>query len=127
MQGIPSITLFGASVALGSFLGWQYLKRVKMSPTLVGLHLVAGAAGIETMVMLRGELPEGVAAGAGGIGNIAAILLVAAMLTGFLTPLIAQKRPRKVGSTALAVHFGAGLLGYLLLLAWLAGLPAPVL
>lgn len=124
MQGIPSITLFGASVALGSFLGWQYLKRVKMSPTLVGLHLVAGAAGIETMVMLRGELPERALAGSlGTAGNIAAILLVAAMLTGFLTPLIAQKRPRKVGSTALAVHFAAGLVGYLLLLAWLVGLP----
>lgn len=119
--------LFGVSVTLGTFLGWQYLKRIRMSPTLVGLHLVAGAAGIETMVMLRGELPDEVLAGAGDIGNVAAVLLVAAMLTGFLTPLIAQKRPRKVGSTALAVHFGAGVLGYLLLLAWLAGLPAPVL
>ncbi|MBK1680661.1 hypothetical protein [Rhodocyclus tenuis] len=118
MQGIAAIALLGISALLGAYLGWQYLRRVRSRPALTGFHLVFAAAGLEAMVMLRGELPAQVFAQVAAPANAAGLLLVLAVLTGLAIPMIAKGRPRIAGSTALAVHALVGMLGFVLLLIW---------
>lgn len=118
MQTLFVIALLGSSIGIGLFLGWQYLRRVRNKPVLIGLHLILGGAGLESMVMLRGSTEAAIPGF--GIANAGILLLFAGMMTGLLTPLIAQKRPRRVGTIALAVHVGVGAIGFILFLAWAA-------
>ncbi|MRD72140.1 hypothetical protein HCX48_08435 [Rhodocyclus tenuis] len=117
------LALLGSSAALGLWLGIQYLRRVRSKPLLIGLHLILGGASMEGTVMLRGTLADGGGSLAGVVsavtlGNAVAVLLFTAMLSGLLTPLIAQHSPRKITSVALATHAAVGALGFLLFIAW---------
>ncbi|MQY51398.1 hypothetical protein [Rhodocyclus gracilis] len=117
------LALLGSSAALGLWLGIQYLRRVRSKPLLIGLHLILGGASMEGTVMLRGTLADGGGSLAGVVsavtlGNAVAVLLFTAMLSGLLTPLIAQHAPRKITSVALATHAAVGALGFLLFIAW---------
>jgi hypothetical protein len=118
MQAILAIALLGGSAALGLFLGWQYLRRRRNKPLLIGLHLILGGAGLESIVMLRGSTDAVIPAL--GLANAGVLLMFTAMMTGLITPLIAQKRPRRIGSIALAVHASVGALGFVLFLVWAA-------
>jgi hypothetical protein len=122
MQVMPAIVLLSASVLLGLFLGLQYLRRVRSKPTLIGVHLILGAAGLEaTAVLLRGT-PDGTVMPAGSLGNAAALLLATAMISGLASPMIGRRSSRAVGTTALAAHAGVAAGGFVLFLAWITKL-----
>jgi hypothetical protein len=118
MHVIPAVVLLSASVALGLFLGLQYLRRVRSKQVLIAVHLMLGGAGLEGMAVLLRGTPDGTVLAAGVMGNTAAVLLATAMITGLATPMIAKRNPRKVGSVALATHAGIAAGGFVLFLAW---------
>lgn len=118
MDLIPVLVLLSAAVALGLVLGLQYVRRVGSKPTLIGLHLILGGAGLEGMAILLRGTPDGTRLPAGVLGNAAAILLAMAMITGFASPMIGRRWPRKTGSIALATHAGLAAIGFVLFLAW---------
>jgi hypothetical protein len=118
MHVTPAIVLLSASVALGLFLGLQYLRRVRSKPALIAVHLMLGGAGLEGMAVLLRGTPDGTVIPAGFLGNMAALLLATAMISGLATPMIGKRSPRKVGSIALATHVGFGAGGFVLFLAW---------
>jgi hypothetical protein len=115
----PALVFLSAAVALGFYLGLQYLRRVRSKPGLIALHLMLGGAGLEGAAMLLRGTPDGTIMPAGILINSAALLLATAMITGFATPMIAKRNPRKVGSIALATHVGFGAVGFVLYVAWI--------
>ena len=118
MTPIPAIALLSAAAALGLFLGWLYLRRVRR-PVLVGAHLLLGVGGIETMVMLLRGAPNGDVAPAGLLGTVAAALLAGALLSGLAAPLVARQS-RATANVALATHAGFGVAGFIVFLTWVA-------
>jgi hypothetical protein len=118
MHLIPALVLLTASVALGLLLGWRYLRRERNKPALIGVHLILGAAGLEAMAMLLRGTPDGTLIVAGTLGNAAGLLLAAAMISGFASPMIGKRSPRRTGTIALASHAGVGAAGFILFLAW---------
>jgi hypothetical protein len=118
-QLTPSILFLTAAVGLGAYLGWQYLRRVRSKPGLIALHLLLGGAGLEGVAMLLRGTPDGTVMPAGALVNTAALLLATAMISGFVTPMIAKRNPRRVGSIALATHVGFGAAGFVLYVLWI--------
>ena len=116
MTPIPAIALLSTASALGLFLGWLYLRRVRR-PVLVGTHLLLGVGGIETMVMLLRGAPNGDVAPVGMLGPVAAGLLAGALLSGLAAPLI-SRNSRTTANVALATHAGFGLAGFVVFLTW---------
>jgi hypothetical protein len=118
MHATPAIVMLSASVALGLYLGFQYLRRVRSKPALIAIHLMLGAAGLEGAAMLLRGTPDGTIMPAGALVNTAALLLATAMISGFATPIIAKRSPRRVCSITLATHVGFGATGFVLFLVW---------
>ena len=119
MTSIPAALLLTTAVALGLYLGWLYLKRVRR-PALIGLHLLLGAASLQvTLMMLRG-MPNGDAAPATQAGTAAAACLAAAMFSGFVTPLL-FRGSRAAANAAVAAHAMAGAAGFVLFMLWVTG------
>jgi hypothetical protein len=118
MQVMPAIVLLSASVALGLFLGLQYLRRVRSKATLIGVHLILGAAGLEGMAVLLRGTPDGTVIPAGALGNTAALLLALAMISGLATPIIGRRSRRALGP-ALATHASVAAGGFVLFLVWI--------
>jgi hypothetical protein len=119
MRMIPVLVLFTATVALGLFLGYQYLRRIPSRPTMIGIHLLLGAGGMELVAMLLAGTPDGAAAPTGKLAHAAAALLLLALFTGLLAPMIGR-RSRPTMNAALATHACAAGAGFALLLAWFA-------
>lgn len=119
MTSVPAIALLTAAAAVGVFLGWLYLRRVRR-PVLVGVHLLLGVGGLETMVMLLRGAPNGATGPAGALGPVAAGLLAATLVTGLAAPLLARAS-RLHANVALATHASIGLLGFAVFLAWVTG------
>jgi hypothetical protein len=120
VTAIPPLLLLTASVILGVMLGIQYLQRKRGPPTLIGFHLLLGAGGLEVLAMLLHGTPDRRIVPSGGIVTYAAGLLLAAMFTGLLVPLIGR-RSRPTMNVALAIHVGVGAAGFVLFLVWMAG------
>lgn len=118
MPVAPAFVLLAASVALGLYLGWRYLRRVPNRPVHIGVHLLLGVAGLEAMVLLLRGAPDGTRLAAGSMGNAAALCLLLALMAGLATPLVAKRRARKVGTAAIAAHAGLAAAGFGLFLAW---------
>jgi len=108
--------LLTSGVGLGLYLGLLYLRRVRR-PVLVGAHLLLGAAGIETMVVLLRGTRDGVVT-TGSFGIVVVVLLAAALVSGLSAPLLG-KRSRQRMNILLATHAGVGLSGFVFFLAWL--------
>lgn len=116
---ITALALLTAALGLGAWLCALYLRHER-KPTVIGAHLLAGAAGIElTVMMLRGS-PDGEAVAAATIGTVAAVLLAFAMVSGLATPLIAR-HCRTSANLMVTAHIALGLAGYAFFLCWLAG------
>ncbi len=121
MSPIPILLVVGAAVALGLYLGWRFLRRQPGKPMLIGAHLVLAILGLEGAVILMTGAPNGERLEAGEIGRAAGVLLILAVVTGFLASLIAPRRPRKVGLAALGAHAAVALAGFGLFVAWALG------
>jgi len=119
LEAIPPVMLLGTAVGLGIFLGVEYLRRVRSNPVMIGLHLLLGAGGLELVAMRLRGTPEGVVTPAGHLGSVAALLLVLAMFTGLIAPMIGR-RSRGTMNLALAVHASIAFAGFVLLLASVA-------
>lgn len=117
MNTLPPAILLTAAVSLGLYLGWLYLKRQRR-PALVALHLLLGAAGLQTTLMTLRGAPNGESLAAGTFGTAAACLLGAAMFSGLIAPMLCRGS-RSTANKVVATHVSVGLLGFALFLAWI--------
>lgn len=117
MMTAPIVAVVSAAVILGVYLGVLFLKGIRRTPVLIGLHLLLGAAALEMCVMLLHGPPSGVTVPEGPYGRIALVLFAGAMFSGLLTPML-FKHSRQGGNAMLATHAGVGLAGFGLFLAW---------
>jgi len=116
MTMTPVTVLLTAAVALGCYLGWQYLKGQARKPGLTATHLLLGAGGLEQLAVGT----QGFQADASGSsGATAAVLIGLAMLTGFLTPLFGRESRRRA-NTLLITHVSVAAAGFLLFLGWVS-------
>ncbi|WP_426168195.1 hypothetical protein [Sandarakinorhabdus sp. DWP1-3-1] len=117
MLGIVVVLMVGANVAIGAWLGLQYLKKAPRQRVLVGFHLILGLSMLEVLAaMLRGT-PDGAVVSARTLAIAAAGLIAAAVLSGLVAPLVGQARPKVIGPS-LAVHAGIATTAFVTLLAW---------
>ena len=117
MRMIPVLLLYTVTVGLGLYLGYEYLRRIRSRPAMIGIHFLLGAAGMELVAMLLAGAPDGRAPLAGALAHAAAGVLLLALFTGVLAPMIGR-RSRPVMNAALATHACAACAGFVLLLAW---------
>jgi hypothetical protein len=116
----PAIVVFGSTVAIGLYMGLQYLKGVRNNRMLVGVHVLIGIAGLEVFALLLRGAPDGTHLAESRLGPASALLLAAALFTGFMVPLIAAPKPGATGA-ALAVHAAMGTVAFGALLLWVLG------
>ena len=120
MPTCPAILVFGTTVAIGLYMGLQYLKGQRNNRMLVGAHVLIGLAGLEVFALLLRGAPDGTHLADSRTGPAAALLLAAALFSGFVVPLIAPAKPGATGLT-LAVHASLGLVAFGVLLLWVLG------
>lgn len=113
----PALVVFGSTVAIGLYMGLNYLKGLRNNRNLVAVHILIGVAGLEVFALLLRGAPDGSRLAESHLGPAAALLLAAALFTGFITPLLAKSRPAATGP-ALAVHAAFGTIGFGVLLLW---------
>ncbi len=117
-QMLPLLLLLSASMGLGLWMGWQFLRRLGSNPIHIGFHLILGVAGLEMVVMLLRGAPDGSVAAAGALGKSTALVLATAVITGFATSVLARRWSRQGSAWVLAIHALLGSAGFVLFLAW---------
>ena len=118
MKPLPIVFVITAGVALGLYLAWLFLRRERSKPVVIGVHVILGVIGLEGVAMLITGAPNGADPATGELVKMAGLFLVLAVMTGFATPMISKKRPRKVGFAAIGVHAAVAATGYAFLIAW---------
>jgi hypothetical protein len=116
MIAIPIALLISATVGLGLYLGYRYLKRIRNTPGLIGTHFLLGAASFEPMVLVL----------RGGVAGHAKLSLIAMLMVGGVglalfsgvTAVMIGRKSRQTANIALATHAGFGLSVFLLMVAW---------
>jgi hypothetical protein len=116
---IPVLILLSVAVVLGIVLGLQYLQRERSPPVLIGFHLLLGAGGLEMLAMLLHGTPDRRILPAGALLTAAAAMVMAAMFSGLIAPMVGRQS-RRTMNVALLIHTLVGLTGFVLLLAWAA-------
>lgn len=116
----PAIAVFGTTVCIGIYMGWQYLMGVRNNRVLIGVHLLLGVIGLEVVAILVRHAFDTVDVPGGGWGRAAALALAAALFSGLMVPLLAPRYPGSV-TPGLVVHGVIGMAGFTLLLAWALG------
>jgi len=112
------LILLAAAAALGLLLGSRFLRGRRNPPMLIGLHLLLGGAGLETLAMMLRGAPDGTPAPTGSLAVMSAGMLVLAMVCGLGAPVLA--RYSKLGANAtVAVHASCAAGGIALLIGWL--------
>jgi len=117
-QMMPVALILTASMGLGLWMGWQYLRRLSSNPIHIGFHLILGVAGLEAMVMLMRGALDGQAAAVGTWGKVAALVLGLAVISGFATSVVARRWSRQTVGLVLATHSVVGAVGFVMFLAW---------
>jgi len=115
---MPVVFLLSASMALGLWMGWQFLRRSSSNPIHIGFHLILGVAGMEMVVMLLRTAPDGSVVAAGSFGKSAALVLATAVITGFATSVVARRWSRQAGGMVLLSHAVVGAAGFVIFLVW---------
>ncbi len=121
-QMIPVALMLSASVALGLWLGWQFLRRSRSNPIHIGFHLILGVIGLEAVAMLMRGAPDGTITQSGSYGKLAALVLALAIITGFATSVVLRRWSRTSTSIALVTHGVLGAVGFAMFLAWIFNL-----
>lgn len=119
MKSAAILILVGVTVALGIYLGWRVLRRQRNRPGLGALHLLLGAAGLESVVMLQRGAPDGTVVPAAFYGSAAALLLAFALISGLVAAIFGSMWGRRPANVALCVHATVGALGFAGVVAWL--------
>ena len=95
----PVLLVLGSTAALGLWMGWNYLKGVRNSAMVAGIHLLLGVSGLEVLAILLSGAPDGSRAATSTLGPVAAVMLGGAMMTGLFVPIIAKPKPAAIGPT----------------------------
>jgi Na+-transporting NADH:ubiquinone oxidoreductase subunit NqrD len=114
----PVLLLFAATAGLGVYNGLGYL-RGQRRVGLVAVHLLLGIGALEGLLILLRGTPDGDVTPGGSLVATAAALFAAALFIGLLAPIL-HRRSKRSAEGALVAHVGAGTLGYLLFLVWVA-------
>lgn len=118
MKPVPILLVITVGAALGIYLAWRALRGERGRPAVIGAHVILGVIGLEGVAMLIMGAPNGADPATGQLVKSAGLFLVLAVMSGFATPLIAKKRPRAVGLTAIGVHATIAAIGFGLLVTW---------
>lgn len=118
MKPVPILLVITVGAALGIYLAWRVLRGERGRPAVIGAHVILGVIGLEGVAMLIMGAPNGADPATGQLVRSAGLFLVLAVMSGFATPLIAKKRPRAVGLTAIGVHATIAAIGFGLLVTW---------
>ncbi len=116
MRALPPVLLIAATVGLGVFIGQQYLRGIPRKTWMTALHLISGAFAMEGLAVLLQATNDEYT---GNTGHWAVGLLVGALFTGLVAAVIGRRGVKGTG-WVLAAHAGAGALGFILLLVWVA-------
>lgn len=122
MHAIPAVLLLSGAVALGVWLGIEYLRRVRSKPAVIGLHLLLGAGGLEVIAVLLRGTPDGAVMRVDVLGQLAAGLLAFALFSGLVAPMIGR-RSRATMNVALLAHVTGAAAGFVLCLVWMLRAP----
>lgn len=117
MRAIPIVVLLSVAVGLGLLLGFQYLKRERSKPVVIGMHFLFGAASLEILAMLLRGAPDGTTVVPGSLGKLAAGLVALALFSGVRAPMIGR-HSRGTMNVALGVHASVAAVGFVLILVW---------
>jgi hypothetical protein len=117
MAALPVILLLLAAAGLGTIMGLRYLKGEKNKPTMIGLHFLFGAGGLEILVMVMAGSPDGSTASSGPSAGLAAGFVAAALIMGLIAALMARQFPKAV-SALLGIHASIALAGIGLVIYW---------
>lgn len=120
MKSAAILILIGVTVALGIYLGWRVLRRERNKPVLGAVHLLLGAAGLESVVMLQHGAPDGTMLPAAFSGTTAALLLAFSLISGLVAAIVGSMWGRRPANVALCVHATLGVAGFAVVVAWLA-------
>ena len=115
---IPVALILAACMALGLWLGWLFIKRVRSNPIHIGFHLILGVIGLEAIAMLMRGTPSGAITPAGAWGKVAALVLALTIISGFATSIVMRRWSRNTTCMALAAHGVLGTVGFLMFLVW---------
>lgn len=113
---VPMIAIFTVATVLGAWCLILLFERAR-KPVVIGLHLLAGMAGLETMVAtihmsgLDAESPVR------RFGIMAAGWFAVAVFSGLMIPLVCKGRPQ-AANLMLVVHIGSATVGFCLALAF---------
>ena len=121
MPLLPPLMLLTVTVGLGVYLASRYLQGQRNRPALVAIHLLPGIGALELIALLLHGAPDGTTPMTTGPGKAAALMVMLALLVGFLAPALLRERPRSAMTAALALHALCGLSAFVLLAVWAAG------
>ena len=116
---MPVALLLGAAMALGLWMGWQFLRRANSNPIHIGFHLLLGVGAMEAVVMLIRSTPD---ANLAAWGKPAALVLALAVISGFATSVVARRWSHRSGGLVLAIHAVLAWVGFVMYLLWVFNL-----
>jgi len=113
---VPMIAIFTVSTVLGAYCLILLFERAR-KPTLIGLHLLAGMAGLETMIATLHMSGLDADSPVRRLGIMAAAWFGVAAVSGLLIPLACKGRPQ-AANLLLVTHIGSATAGFFLALAF---------
>jgi hypothetical protein len=112
----PMIAVFTVATVLGAWCLVLLFDRAR-KPTVIGLHLLAGMAGLETLVATIHMSGFDADSPVRALGIMAAAWFGVAALSGLLIPLACKGRPQ-AANLLLVTHIGSATAGFCLALAF---------
>ena len=120
MTTAPIVIFYLAAAALGAYILLLWFRRARR-PTLIGLHLILGAAALETLFAFMRNVDIDEHGRAHSLGFTAGCFMALAMFSGFCAQLL-RNQPKVVSNALLATHVGSGLAGFFIVLAFVSQL-----
>ncbi len=121
MRALPVVGLLGITIAIGLWMGLQYLRGQRNKVEIIGIHFLLGVGGLEVLLMIMVGPPDGDVVQDILAGQIAAGFIAAAMVIAIIAAL-GKRKSKGLTDITLAVHALLALLGFGLLLYWASGL-----
>lgn len=120
MTLLVSLLVFGATLVIGLGLVLLHgLRRRRLAGRIGLFHAALGAAGLALLIWALGTLPpRGLTEGAGGFGEVAAVLLGFAFLAG--VSLWRGRRRRGDPTLLIGIHATLAIFGVVILAAYFA-------